>query len=576
MTREPAWHGPLPLSDTELADISAALERLAGGDPTVRLEELATGLAEHFHVLNRVASGDLSARIQRDSPEEILGHLKGVTNKTIDHLAAALASKRRAEKLRMESERRYRSLFEKSADATLVIDRDRIIDCNEACLELFGYPSKEEFLTLRPADLTPEHQSAGQPSHDKVLALVREALRTGSRRFQLLHKRLDGATFHAEVLLTLIPVAKKRLLHAVVRDVTAAQTAAEEQRKLQFQLQQAQKLEAIGTLAGGIAHDFNNALGPIIGYTEMAMDDLEEGSATRRNLGHVLLSAERARALVQQIMAFSRDAGVEVAPLNATLVVAETVQLLRASLPTTIEIRTRLEEQDTWVEANPSHIHQVVMNLCTNAAHALEAVGGGLLEVELESVLLAPEEIRRDLRLQAGPHVSLTVRDTGGGIPETIRGRIFEPFFTTKEVGEGSGMGLAMVHGVVSDLGGAVRVESVVGEGTRFQVLLPRVHQGASYTRSSQPAVRRPGRGRVLLVDDEQIVVDFIGQALGRGGYQVTALTSSEDAWALFARDPGAFDVVVTDQTMPRLTGLSLAERMLTLRPDLPVILCSG
>ncbi|MDT8336156.1 MAG: histidine kinase dimerization/phospho-acceptor domain-containing protein, partial [Desulfurivibrionaceae bacterium] len=197
----------------------------------------------------------------------------------------------------------------------------------------------------------------GQLSDDLALALVQEALASGSRRAPWLYQREDGSTFAAEMLLTPIPVGGRRLLHVVVRDVTAQRTAEEEQRRLQALLQQTQKLEAIGTLAGGIAHDFNNALGPIMGYTEMAMDELDEGSLVRRNLGHVLVCAERARDLVQQILAFSRDGGTKVAPLNAAPVVAETVQLLRASLPTTVEIRTRVEMGDAWVNANPSHIH---------------------------------------------------------------------------------------------------------------------------------------------------------------------------------------------------------------------------
>lgn len=590
----------------KLTEVTRALERLAGGDPTVQLDvpagdghlaklcqavnataggvaelvdtahEFAMGLAEHFDVLHRVVAGDLTARIQGESSEEILRYLQGVTNQTIETLASELLAKRKAEKRLQQSEARYRTLFEKSGDATLLMDSEHFLDCNEACLALFGYTDKATFLAQSPATLSPASQPDGGLSRDLAPVMVRKALASGSCRFEWLHQRQDNTPFHAEVTFTAIPMGQKQLLHVVLRDVTAQRTAEEEHRRLQTLLQHTQKMEAIGTLAGGIAHDFNNALGPIMGYTEMAMDELDEGSLVRRNLGHVLVSAERARDLVQQILAFSRDGGTKVAPLNAAPVVAETVQLLRATLPTTVEIRSRVEKGEAWVNANPSHIHQVVMNLCTNAGYAIEAVGGGLLKVELVPVTLAPEAARQHPGLHAGDYLSLTVCDTGAGIPEAIRGRIFEPFFTTKGVGEGSGMGLAMVHGVVTELGGAVRVESAIGTGTRFEVLLPRIPPPASQTEPSLPAAREPAAGRVLLVDDEQIVVDFMGQALERLGYQVTALTSSEDAWALFDHDPSSFDVVITDQTMPRLTGTALAERMLARRPGLPIVLCTG
>jgi len=353
--------------------------------------------------------------------------------------------------------------------------------------------------------------------------------------------------------------------------------------QMEKELRQAQKMEAIGTLAGGIAHDFNNILLAILGYTELAALQVQDDPETSSHLENVLAASHRAKDLVRQILAFSRQAEQEMQPVELHFLIKETLRLLRATLPTTIEIRQELDYQSDVVLADPTKIHQLIMNLCTNAAHAMQA-GGGVLTLALKA---CPDQARPDTSLPElvpGRYVALEVRDTGSGIPEKIRERIFEPFFTTKDPGRGTGMGLAVSHGIVKGHRGAITVESEPEKGSTFRIYLP-IHEDtpaeddflAEGGNVFQEELKTPkGHEHILLVDDEPALTELGEDMLQDLGYRVTAANDSTQALRMLIEQPDRFDMLVTDQTMPRKTGLQLAREVLAEQPDLPIILTTG
>jgi PAS domain S-box-containing protein len=363
---------------------------------------------------------------------------------------------------------------------------------------------------------------------------------------------------------------------SIGRDITEVKLAQEEKAKVQKQLQQAQKMEAIGTLAGGIAHDFNNILGAIIGYAGMMeMFDVPEESPLRVRIKEVLKGANRAKDLVKQILTFSRQTEQKRQPTQLNYIVKEALKFLRASLPTTIEIRQNIEDEEIIAMVDPTQIHQILMNLCTNAGHAMLETGGRLT-VELSALNLSAQSAERLLGLKPGPHLKLTVSDTGHGMTSEIMERIFDPFFTTKKPGEGTGMGLAVVHGIIKSHEGVITVDSELGKGTIFQILLPRIEmrelESATETALSMPT----GTERILFIDDEQSLVTLVKEILRRLGYEVVTKTSSREALELFRSQPEGFDLVITDQTMPYMTGIELVREIMQIRSDIPTILCTG
>jgi PAS domain S-box-containing protein len=347
-----------------------------------------------------------------------------------------------------------------------------------------------------------------------------------------------------------------------------------ERKQLEAHLQQAQKMEAIGTLAGGIAHDFNNILAAILGYGELLAFDMQKDTPAWQNLQAVLKSAHRAKDLVAQILAFSRQNELNLMPVQISSIVKEALKMLRASLPTTIEIRRSIETTDGIVNANPTQIHQVLMNLCTNAGHAMREKGG-ILGVSLSRIPVAQEKQLPHPDLAPGTFLKLSVSDTGHGMaPEKLE-RIFDPYFTTKEAGEGTGLGLAIVRGIVRAHGGAVLVESSPDKGSLFEVYLPEIQKEVS-TKVETIEAYRIGNETILFVDDEQALVTMSKQMLKLLGYNAVTRTSSIEAFELFQHDPNRFDLVITDMTMPNMTGEKMAGKMLEIRPDIPVILCTG
>jgi PAS domain S-box-containing protein len=362
----------------------------------------------------------------------------------------------------------------------------------------------------------------------------------------------------------------------IMRDISEQKRVEEERRRMGEQLRQAQKMEAVGVLAGGIAHDFNNILNAIIGYTDLTQQGLASGSREHRNLGHVLTAAYRAAELVRQILTFSRRGEGERKALYLGPIVTEALKLLRSSLPANITIVQEIAPDAGAVRADPTQMHQIVMNLCTNAYQAM-AAGNGILTVALASVSVSDEEVKRRFKvLLPGRYVRLSVRDTGAGMDERTMSRIFEPFFTTKQPGRGTGLGLSVVHGIVESHGGEIEVESAPGRGSEFRVYLPLTDAPVAGPRQVQAPNPLRGTEHVLFVDDEQELAGMAAQALEALGYRVTTHGDGEGARAAFEQAPAAFDVLVTDQTMPRLTGLELAGVCRALRPDLPIVLCSG
>jgi PAS domain S-box-containing protein len=348
----------------------------------------------------------------------------------------------------------------------------------------------------------------------------------------------------------------------------------EEIQRKDDHIRRAQKMEALGTLAGGIAHDFNNALSTIMINTEMALLDLDEGARAGSSLPLVLQAVQRGRDLIKQIITFSRQREQERRPVRVSPIVKEALKFLRSSLPANVEIRQGTEERADIVSGDPSQIHQILVNLCGNAAYAMRETGGvldvGLKAVEADTTMAAAHP---DLR--PGPYLRLTVGDTGVGMTPEVMERAFDPFYTTKAPGEGSGLGLSVVHGIVKSYGGDIIVYSEVGKGSTFNVFLPRV-RGTREEESVSEGPPEDGQERVLLVDDEAPQLESFAAALRRLGYAVTALTDSRKALAGFRESSGAFDLVITDQTMPKMTGSQLAEAMLKIRPDLPIILVTG
>jgi signal transduction histidine kinase/FixJ family two-component response regulator len=359
-----------------------------------------------------------------------------------------------------------------------------------------------------------------------------------------------------------------------VMDVTREKSAQAERERLEQRLRQAAKMEAVGRLAGGIAHDFNNILGAILGYGELARNNLLEDSVARLQIDQMMQAGGRAKSLVDRILAFSRSGMGERVPLPVQSIVEETLELLEASLPVDIRLERRLYAPELAVVGDATQFHQVVMNLCTNAMHAMQ--GSGVLTVVLEQSANIERRILSHGTLGAGRYVRLTVSDSGSGIPPAVLERMFDPFFTTKRAGDGTGLGLSMVQGIVADLGGVIDVATQVGAGTTFTIWLPASDEAPRLP--SKPAGELPrGRGEtVMVVDDERALVAIAEETLTQLGYRPVGFDSSLAALQAFRAEPARFDLVLTDETMPRLTGTELAGEILRLRPDMPIVLMSG
>ena len=456
----------------------------------------------------------------------------------------------------------HRSLIETSLDPLVTISPEgRITDVNTATERVTGY-SRDVLIGTDFSDYftDPERARAGYRLVFKD-GLVRD--------YELEIRHQDGhvtpVLYNASVYRD--GAGKVVGVFAAARDIT-------EHKQMNEQLRQAHKMEAIGTLAGGIAHDFNNILAIIIGNAELAIDEVPEEMGARHNLEQIFKAGMRGRNLVRQILTFSRKTEHERKPLRLEPLVKETFDLLRASLPTTIGITLRLKASNDLVLADATQIQQVLMNLGKNAADAMR-VAGGQLEVSLANATFTEETSLPESEMQPGTYVTLAVSDTGQGMNEEVQKKLFEPFFTTKEKGQGTGMGLAVAYGIVKAHHGAITVASEPGRGSTFTVYLPRYASDEKAEQKTSSLVTG-GSERILFVDDEEALVELGDDILRRLGYHVVGKTDSMDALKTFAEHPEAFDLVITDQTMPQMTGVLLMQRLRNIRPDIPVILCTG
>ena len=467
----------------------------------------------------------------------------------------------------LESEKRYRSLFENNHLVMLLVDpaNGKIVDANPAAVRFYGW-TREEMTSKRIFEiniLTPE----------EIVKGMQDAASQERHHFIYKHRRVDESIRDVEIYSGPIEIGGRLLLYSIVYDITQRIQYQKEKETLQKQLIQAHKMEAVGQLAGGIAHDFNNILSSIIGFTELVLDDIEENSIFKENLQEVYAAGMRAKDLVKQILAFARQSDEGITPVQPSAIAEEVMRFIRSSIPTTIEIRQR-SESEALIMGNATQIHQVLMNLCANAAHAMENEGG-VLTIDLRDVSINGADIPADKHITPGEYVQITISDTGIGISPEIIDHIFEPYFTTKGPGEGTGMGLAMVHGIVESYGGKITVDSRLGKGTAITIYLPVTGKRKSL-RAYVPEQLPSGNERILFVDDEFTIAKMGSKVLTRLGYAVTTRTSSIEALELFREKPDAFDLVITDMTMPNLTGDKLAIEMMKIRRDIPIILCTG
>jgi PAS domain S-box-containing protein len=473
-----------------------------------------------------------------------------------------------AVKALMSATNRYRTLFESAADAIFVIDlKGNLLDVNRSACETLGFSRKEIMKKTWNDILAPEESLKGND-------LLNEIHKKGHILFETCYCKKTGEIVPIESSSRIIEYDRQQAILNISRDITERKEAEKDREKLWEQLRHAQKMEAVGTLAGGIAHDFNNILTPISGYTELTLINLPPDNPSKQYLEEVLEAIKRAKSLVAQILTFSRQKKQEKIPVQIAPILKEALKLMRASIPTTIEIRQDISACGA-VMADPTQIHQVIINLCTNANHAMKITGGSLT-VKLNEVEVKEDNKENNIILDPGKYLLLTVKDTGHGIAPEVVQRIFEPYFTTKAEGEGTGLGLSVVHGIVKSHGGDIHVTSQTGKGTVFCVYLPLIETEIAEVPPPSPTLIPRGNERILLVDDEKPVAEVLSKMLEDLGYDTIVMTESPKALSLIKQQSESLDLVITDLTMPKMTGLRLAVESRKIKPELPFILVTG
>jgi len=482
-----------------------------------------------------------------------------------------LTDRNQAEEALRESESKYRLLADNITDNIWVLDLDtlRFSYVSSSVIGITGYSAAEAMGLQLQDTLTPSSMELATSVLMEELSVENQntdPLRSRTLELEQYHK--SGSTLWTEVSMRFIRDNKGRStsILGVTRDIS-------ERRKLQNQLQQSHKMESIGTLAGGIAHDFNNILGIILGNTELALDDVPDWNPARLNLEEIRTASLRAKDVVRQLLSFARKTQLEKKPTDIIPIIKETLKLLQASIPTSIEIRQNIPKEVDTILADPTQINQVLINLCANSDHAMPE--GGTIVVALKNVKHNENTLAQHPGFNPGRYVNLTVSDTGHGISQEEIDRIFDPYYTTKEVGKGTGMGLAVVHGIIKGHNGLIKVQSTAGKGTTFSIFFPSSEKEAVVEPGTEDKLPN-GSERILFVDDEESIVKIGQQRLERLGYNVEATTSPIEALNLFNSKPSQYDLVVTDLAMPKMAGDKLVKEILNIRPDIPIILCTG
>ena len=506
----------------------------------------------------------------QDSLEQMVEARTLELSKTNMKLQQEIDVRIKTEETLLDSEERYHQLFESESDAILLFDAHTrcFEDANQAALKLFGYKKKEILgLTIDDVLISPEAAISGTNGGSKT--------EDGETKEPWCHmKKEDGSIFPAEINRgSYVSKGQKKVIESV-RDITERLQAKEKRIKLEYQLRQSQKMEALGTLAGGIAHDFNNILGTMLGYTELALNEVSQNSEEKGYLREVYKSGERAADLVSQLLSFNRLEDLELKPIQLSLLVKEVLKMMRATLPANIEIKQDLKAVRNLILANSTQIHQIIVNLLSNAEYSMRDKGG-IIGIKLEKVKHKKDQFSSSNLKEGTPYLKLSVSDTGSGMNTEIRDHIFEPFFTTKQVGEGSGLGLSVVHGIVKNHNGEITFKSNPEKGTAFQIFFPIVENRADLA-SDQISSSVGGSEHILVVEDECALAKSVKISLQKLGYKVTVVNESPVALKVFNAQPHRFDLVYTDMAMPKMTGYELSQKLLGIRPDIPIVLATG
>ncbi len=468
-----------------------------------------------------------------------------------------------------ESLRITRFIFDKAPLGIFLIkDGGDITNVNEHACRYLGY-TREELCLMNVLDI-----DCGFSSQDLDQVWIRQQGKDSIDTFETVHRRKDGTKIPVEVSGIVMEFSDIPYSVSFAKDISERKEAENQRLKMEAHMREVQRIESLGTLAGGIAHDFNNILAAILGYAELAQFECQVDSNLRNYVSEIFKAGNRAKELVQQILLFSRQGRSEKGPMDISRVVAEALKLIKATLPANIAIMENISYDLAPVFANEIQIHQIVMNLCTNAHHAIKTTDG-MLDVSLKAISLLDQDAQSHPGMNPGNYIKLSIGDNGCGIPPDIINRIFEPYYTTRPTGEGTGLGLSTVHGIVKDHGGCIKVYSEVGVGTAFHVFLPATDT-ASKTVAKEAEQLPRGNECILLVDDEKALIDLGRDLLERLGYRVETRASSIDAIEAFRSNSQKYNLVISDMTMPKMTGDEMARQMKAIRPDIPIILCSG